>query len=168
MFLSLFFNLLSPSLDMSVCFASTALTADQKNMSVAFVGIFVPVSRLVCVCVFRHLAVGITVSGGQKARISLARAMYSGCAVVLLDDPLSALDNIVGNWVFKRAVCEMARESVVVMATHQRQVRHRSQQQRPLAKRGDVGRDMPFSGVFVRSREEGEHMERAGGRGSRI
>eukprot|EP00904_Undaria_pinnatifida_P012168 jgi/Undpi1/8081/HiC_scaffold_24.g10553.m1 len=66
-------------------------------------------------------AKGITVSGGQKARISLARAMYSECGVVLLDDPLSALDNIVGNWVFKRAVCEMARDAAVVMTTHQQQ-----------------------------------------------
>ena len=77
--------------------------------------------RVPLLCLF-NLAPGITVSGGQKARLSLARAMYSGCAVVLLDDPLSALDNIVGSWVFKRAVCEMARDAAVVMATHQRQV----------------------------------------------
>ncbi|CAM9744809.1 unnamed protein product, partial [Ectocarpus fasciculatus] len=64
---------------------------------------------------------GITVSGGQKARIALARAMYSRCGVVLLDDPLSALDNIVGGWVFRRAVLEMARDAAVVMTTHQPQ-----------------------------------------------
>ncbi|CBN74323.1 similar to canalicular multispecific organic anion transporter [Ectocarpus siliculosus] len=64
---------------------------------------------------------GITVSGGQKARIALARAMYSRCYVVLLDDPLSALDNIVGGWVFRRAVLEMARDAAVVMTTHQPQ-----------------------------------------------
>ncbi|CAM9863383.1 unnamed protein product, partial [Hapterophycus canaliculatus] len=65
---------------------------------------------------------GITVSGGQKARIALARAMYSRCSVVLLDDPLSALDNIVGGQVFRQAVLEMAREAAVVMTTHQQQV----------------------------------------------
>ncbi|CAM9464849.1 unnamed protein product [Ectocarpus sp. 8 AP-2014] len=64
---------------------------------------------------------GITVSGGQKARIALARAMYSRCGVVLLDDPLSPLDNIVGGWVFRRAVLEMARDAAVVMTTHQPQ-----------------------------------------------
>lgn len=61
-------------------------------------------------------------SGGQKARVALARAMYSRCSVVLLDDPLSALDNIVGGWVFRHAVLEMARGAVVVMTTHQDQV----------------------------------------------
>lgn len=70
----------------------------------------------------RYPSSGITVSGGQKARIALARAMYSRCGVVLLDDPLSALDNIVGGWVFRRAVLEMARHAAVVMTTHQPQV----------------------------------------------
>ena len=35
---------------------------------------------------------GVNVSGGQKQRISIARAVYSDSDIVLLDDPLSALD----------------------------------------------------------------------------
>lgn len=41
---------------------------------------------------------GITLSGGQKARVSLARAVYSRAQIVLLDDVLSAVD---GNYVNK-------------------------------------------------------------------
>lgn len=35
---------------------------------------------------------GVTLSGGQKARLSLARAVYRKASVYLLDDPLSAVD----------------------------------------------------------------------------
>lgn len=47
---------------------------------------------------------GINISGGQKARISLARAVYSDSDIYLLDDPLSALDPKVGREVYEKCI----------------------------------------------------------------
>lgn len=47
---------------------------------------------------------GVNLSGGQRARVALARAAYADADVVLLDDPLSALDARVGAAVFERCV----------------------------------------------------------------
>lgn len=47
---------------------------------------------------------GINLSGGQKARVSLARAVYSDADVLLLDDPLSAVDAHVGKALLERCL----------------------------------------------------------------
>ncbi|KAJ7658502.1 multidrug resistance-associated ABC transporter [Mycena rosella] len=47
---------------------------------------------------------GINLSGGQKARVSLARAAYSTSDVVLLDDPLSAVDSFVGKAILENCI----------------------------------------------------------------
>ncbi|CAB3401241.1 unnamed protein product [Caenorhabditis bovis] len=47
---------------------------------------------------------GITLSGGQKARISLARAVYQDKDIYLLDDPLSAIDAHVGWDLFEHVI----------------------------------------------------------------
>ncbi|CAO3629947.1 unnamed protein product [Cunninghamella echinulata] len=47
---------------------------------------------------------GINLSGGQKARISLARALYARADIYLLDDPLSAVDAHVGKRLFDNVI----------------------------------------------------------------
>ncbi|KAJ7580556.1 multidrug resistance-associated ABC transporter [Mycena floridula] len=47
---------------------------------------------------------GINLSGGQKSRISLARAAYSSAEIILLDDPLSAVDAHVGRAIVDRCL----------------------------------------------------------------
>ncbi|XP_077545162.1 ATP-binding cassette sub-family C member 3-like [Haemaphysalis longicornis] len=47
---------------------------------------------------------GTNLSGGQKQRISLARAAYSQNDIYLLDDPLSALDPVVAERVFRDVI----------------------------------------------------------------
>ena len=47
---------------------------------------------------------GINASGGQKARISLARAVYSDADIYLLDDPLSAVDPDISRKLYKECI----------------------------------------------------------------
>ncbi|GAX82138.1 hypothetical protein CEUSTIGMA_g9566.t1 [Chlamydomonas eustigma] len=64
---------------------------------------------------------GINLSGGQKARIALARACYCRPAVQLMDDPLSAVDPRVGRTLFQEAIMTIMAGSTRVLVTHQRQ-----------------------------------------------
>lgn len=47
---------------------------------------------------------GVNISGGQQHRVSLARAVYSGADIYLLDDPLSAIDVHVGKQLFEKVI----------------------------------------------------------------
>lgn len=47
---------------------------------------------------------GITLSGGQKQRISLARAIYSNSAHILMDDCLSAVDSHTAHWIYNQCI----------------------------------------------------------------
>jgi ABC-type multidrug transport system fused ATPase/permease subunit len=68
---------------------------------------------------------GITVSGGQKQRLNIARAIYFNTDIVLMDDPLSAVDAHVGRHIMDNAICGLLRDKCRVLATHQLHVLHR-------------------------------------------
>ena len=64
---------------------------------------------------------GINLSGGQKARVSLARACYADTDVLLLDDVLSAVDAHVARTITDRCLVDLLRGNgkTVLLATHQ-------------------------------------------------
>ncbi|XP_055678742.1 ATP-binding cassette sub-family C member 4-like [Lutzomyia longipalpis] len=64
---------------------------------------------------------GVSLSGGQKARVSLARAIYRRADIYLLDDPLSAVDTQVGKHIFERCIRRFLADKVVILVTHQLQ-----------------------------------------------
>ncbi len=49
---------------------------------------------------------GITLSGGQKARVAMARAVYHDADMYLLDDPLAAVDAHVGKHMFQKCIVD--------------------------------------------------------------
>ncbi|KAM4699820.1 ATP-binding cassette sub-family C member 4 [Discoglossus pictus] len=64
---------------------------------------------------------GVTLSGGQKARVNLARAVYQDADIYLLDDPLSAVDAEVGRHLFEKCICQALRKKICILVTHQLQ-----------------------------------------------
>ncbi|KAG4425965.1 hypothetical protein IFR04_000909 [Cadophora malorum] len=62
---------------------------------------------------------GITVSGGQKQRLNIARAIYFDADLILMDDPLSAVDAHVGRHIFDNAILGLLKDKARILATHQ-------------------------------------------------
>ncbi|PCH35077.1 hypothetical protein WOLCODRAFT_155747 [Wolfiporia cocos MD-104 SS10] len=62
---------------------------------------------------------GLALSGGQKARITLARAVYSSAEILLFDDVLAALDVHTAKWVVDQCFKgDLIRGRTVILVTH--------------------------------------------------
>ena len=61
---------------------------------------------------------GATLSGGQKARISFARSLYSNSDILLLDDLLSAVDVHVGKFMMTETLMKYTQSKTRILVTH--------------------------------------------------
>ncbi len=61
---------------------------------------------------------GVNLSGGQKVRIALARALYNDPDIYLFDDPISALDANVGKKIMKDCIIKYLNGKTRIIVTH--------------------------------------------------
>ena len=61
---------------------------------------------------------GVNLSGGQKARMAIARAVYNESDIYIFDDPLSALDAYVGMNLFNEVFNDYLKDKTVIISTH--------------------------------------------------
>ncbi|XP_072404906.1 ATP-binding cassette sub-family C member 10 [Chiloscyllium punctatum] len=61
---------------------------------------------------------GVTLSGGQKARVALARAVYMDKELYLLDDPLAAVDKDVAKHLLEKCILGVLKDKTVILCTH--------------------------------------------------
>ena len=62
---------------------------------------------------------GQNISGGQKARISLARAIYKNADIYILDDPISSVDPINSEQIFKNVLVDYLKNKTRVLIKHE-------------------------------------------------
>lgn len=97
---------------------------------------------------------GVSLSGGQKARVALARAVYSRARVIILDDILSAVDSHVGEKITEKVLSKNGLLSgrTIVLATNSVPVLHRADKI-VLLKGGRITEEGTFSAVHARKSE---------------
>ncbi|XP_053240553.1 ATP-binding cassette sub-family C member 4 isoform X3 [Podarcis raffonei] len=119
---------------------------------------------------------GATLSGGQKARVNLARAVYQDAEIYLLDDPLSAVDAEVSRHLFEKCICQALHKKVTILVTHQLQYLRSANQILILKEGKEVGKgtysDFLRSGIdfasFLKKPEDDDQLPVPGTPGHRL
>ena len=101
---------------------------------------------------------GAALSGGQQQRLCIARALATDPAVLLMDEPASALDPI-ATYKIEELVHELASEVTIVIVTHNMQQASRVSQRTAFMLAGDdgVGRLVEFGrteDIFTNPRDQ--------------
>uniref|UniRef100_A0A8C3AJU5 Multidrug resistance-associated protein 4 n=1 Tax=Cyclopterus lumpus TaxID=8103 RepID=A0A8C3AJU5_CYCLU len=107
---------------------------------------------------------GATLSGGQRARVNLARAVYQDADIYLLDDPLSAVDAEVGRHLFEKCICGLLKNKSRILVTHQLQYLKAADQIVVLNEVGGTYNELQLSGLDVESLQKTneEQKQRSG------
>lgn len=101
---------------------------------------------------------GISLSGGQKARLSLARAVYARSDVYLLDDVLSAVDSHVGKQIIEKVLSRdlgILKTKTIILATNSLLVLNYSNSI-DLLERGEIVESGTFSGILANEGKNGK------------
>lgn len=61
---------------------------------------------------------GAALSGGQKSRISIARAVYARTDILIMDDPFASIDSNVGHHIMNNLLCGILKQQCRIIATH--------------------------------------------------
>ena len=93
---------------------------------------------------------GEVLSGGQRARVNLARAVYADADIYLLDDPLSAVDFKVGKHIFEKCIKGLLGLKTRLITSHQEQLFNEADKLIVLYKGSVLG-----SGGFTELKEDG-------------
>lgn len=104
---------------------------------------------------------GSSLSGGQKARVNLARAIYKQSDIYLLDDPLSAVDTHVGKHIFEKCIKGFLAEKICVLVTHQLQYL-KNVQLVVLLNKGKIEAQGPFQTLQRFNKESLMHAQEEG------
>ena len=67
---------------------------------------------------------GVTLSGGQRARVALARAVYQDKDIYLIDDIFSAVDGDVAAHIYKKCILGLLKSKTRILCTHHNRYLH--------------------------------------------